>query len=212
MSQIANDRVAHFARRYGLLFLADIAAWGIGILAALVLRFDFNFSRIHWGWTLALIAVTALLQLAAGWITWLYRGRYETGGFDEVRALVFDVIAVMVVAWIFAYLLGYGAGIPRSTMIIAAPITFSLMAAARYIMRLANEQRMKPGLEAERALLYGAGYLGNQTVKRLLTDPHSPAEYRCNGIVRNMPAFVEAYGVKAGDALYLPPEQVVRIW
>ncbi|MGB7739257.1 MAG: M13-type metalloendopeptidase [Steroidobacteraceae bacterium] len=48
--------------------------------------------------------------------------------------------------------------------------------------------------------------------KRLKTDPHSPSEYRTNGILRNMPAFAEAFDVKEGDQMYLPPEQVVRIW
>jgi putative endopeptidase len=47
---------------------------------------------------------------------------------------------------------------------------------------------------------------------RLLTDPHSPAEYRVNGIVRNLPAFYSAFGVKEGDKLYLPPERRVKIW
>jgi endothelin-converting enzyme len=48
--------------------------------------------------------------------------------------------------------------------------------------------------------------------KRLKTDPHSPSEYRTNGILRNMPAFARAFDVKEGDQMYLPPEQVVRIW
>jgi predicted metalloendopeptidase len=52
----------------------------------------------------------------------------------------------------------------------------------------------------------------DEMVKRLMTDPHSPSEYRCNGIVRNMPAFQQAFAVKPGDGLYLPAEQQVRIW
>jgi predicted metalloendopeptidase len=55
-------------------------------------------------------------------------------------------------------------------------------------------------------------YRDDELRKRLLTDPHSPSEYRCNGIVRNMPQYEKAFGVKAGDALYLPPDQQVRIW
>ncbi len=47
---------------------------------------------------------------------------------------------------------------------------------------------------------------------RLLTDEHSPAKYRVNGVVRNMDAWYRAFGVKPGDALYLPPEQRVRVW
>lgn len=46
----------------------------------------------------------------------------------------------------------------------------------------------------------------------LVTDPHSPPKYRVNGIVRNFSEWYEAFGVKAGDALYLPPDQRVRIW
>jgi len=48
--------------------------------------------------------------------------------------------------------------------------------------------------------------------KRLLTDPHSPSEYRCNGVVRNMAAFQTAFDVKPGDGLYLPADQMARIW
>jgi predicted metalloendopeptidase len=55
-------------------------------------------------------------------------------------------------------------------------------------------------------------YREEELRKRLLTDPHSPSEYRCNGIVRNLPQFAEAFGVEPGDALYLPPDQIVRIW
>lgn len=169
-SRIVTRGSARSLRGFGTLFLVDAIAWAIGIVAALVLRYDFDLSGPHWGWSLVLIAATVVLQLVAGWVFWLYRGRYEVGGFDEVKALVFDVVAVMALAWLVGYLLAYGDGIPRSTMIIAAPITFTLMAAARYLIRLSAERGMKPGQNAERALLYGAGYLGNQTVKRLLTD------------------------------------------
>ena len=173
--QSAAGRIAHFTRQYGVLFIADAAAWGIGILAALVLRFDFNLMRIHWGWTLVVIGITALLQLGAGWLFSLYRNRYQVGSFDEVRVLVLDIVVVMTVAWLFAYIVGYGNGIPRSTLFIAAPITFSLMGVARYVARLYVERQMLPGSEAERTLLYGAGYLGVQTAKRLLTDAKGSA-------------------------------------
>ncbi len=47
---------------------------------------------------------------------------------------------------------------------------------------------------------------------QLLSDPHSPEEYRVNGIVRNLDAWYAAFDVKPGDKLYLPPEQRVRVW
>ncbi len=44
------------------------------------------------------------------------------------------------------------------------------------------------------------------------TDPHAPAMYRANGAVRNVPEFYEAFAVSESDALYLPPEERVKIW
>lgn len=46
----------------------------------------------------------------------------------------------------------------------------------------------------------------------LVTDPHSPPQYRVNGIVRNFDEWYAAFDVKPGDKLYLPPEKRVRIW
>jgi predicted metalloendopeptidase len=62
------------------------------------------------------------------------------------------------------------------------------------------------------AQVWARKYREDELRKRLVTDPHSPSEYRTNGIVRNMPQFQQAFGVKPGDRLYLPPEQIVRIW
>ena len=47
---------------------------------------------------------------------------------------------------------------------------------------------------------------------QLLTNEHSPAKYRVNGIVRNVDAWYKAFNVQPGDKLYLPPEQRVHIW
>jgi putative endopeptidase len=48
--------------------------------------------------------------------------------------------------------------------------------------------------------------------ERLLSDPHSPPEFRVDGVVRNVDAWYKAFDVKPGDKLYLPPEQRVHIW
>jgi len=62
------------------------------------------------------------------------------------------------------------------------------------------------------AQVWARNYRDDELRKRMLTDPHSPSEYRSNGIVRNMPQFGEAFGVKEGDKLYLPADRQVRIW
>ncbi len=51
-----------------------------------------------------------------------------------------------------------------------------------------------------------------EAIRRLATDPHSPPEFRCNGVVRNIDAFYDAFGVEEGDGLYLELSRRVRIW
>ncbi len=52
-----------------------------------------------------------------------------------------------------------------------------------------------------------------ELIERLIkTDPHSPPEFRVNGVVPNIDAFYSAFDVQAGDGMYLSPEQRVRIW
>jgi putative endopeptidase len=51
-----------------------------------------------------------------------------------------------------------------------------------------------------------------ETRRRLATDPHSPAEFRVNQVVRNLTEFYDAFGVTEKDALWLDPQHRVRIW
>lgn len=49
-------------------------------------------------------------------------------------------------------------------------------------------------------------------ITRLKADPHSPAPFRANGVVRNVDAWYQAFDIGEDAALYLPPEERVRIW
>ena len=51
-----------------------------------------------------------------------------------------------------------------------------------------------------------------QQLVYLKTDPHSPGQFRVNGTVRNQPGYYEAFGVKPGDKMYLPPKERVIMW
>tara|TARA_R110002073_G_scaffold234063_3_gene395374 strand:- start:11228 stop:13282 length:2055 start_codon:yes stop_codon:yes gene_type:complete len=74
------------------------------------------------------------------------------------------------------------------------------------------------GLTAEQRIFIGwaQAFMGKMREKtarqQIATDPHSPARFRVNGVVRNIPEFYDAFGVKPGDKLYLPPEDRVKIW
>ncbi|KAA3662597.1 MAG: peptidase M13 [Calditrichaeota bacterium] len=62
------------------------------------------------------------------------------------------------------------------------------------------------------AQVWGRQYRDEALRDRLITDPHSPSEYRTNGIVANMPEFYKVYKVNEGDGLFRPEEERVKIW
>ena len=47
---------------------------------------------------------------------------------------------------------------------------------------------------------------------QMATDPHSPAEYRVNGVMPNVAGFYKAFDLKEGDKLFLPEQDRVKIW
>jgi len=48
--------------------------------------------------------------------------------------------------------------------------------------------------------------------QQLLSNPHSPEQYRVDGIVRNFDPWYKAFNVQPGNKLYLPPEERVHVW
>jgi endothelin-converting enzyme/putative endopeptidase len=79
-----------------------------------------------------------------------------------------------------------------------APVIDGLTGNQRFFMGYAQVWRSKSREDALRA--------------QLLSDPHSPGEFRVNGIVGNVDAFYQAFDIKEGDAMYLKPEDRVKIW
>ncbi len=51
-----------------------------------------------------------------------------------------------------------------------------------------------------------------EAIRRLAVDPHSPPEFRCNGVLRNMDAFYDAFDGADAGALFLAPDSRVKIW
>jgi putative endopeptidase len=74
------------------------------------------------------------------------------------------------------------------------------------------------GLSGDQRVFLGwaqawAGKATPEEIKRLTTsDPHSYRKYRVNGVVPNIDAWYAAFGVKPGDALYIPPEKRAHVW
>jgi putative endopeptidase len=81
-----------------------------------------------------------------------------------------------------------------------------------------KEAPVMDGYTGTQRVLIGYGiswrtkYRDEELRHRINTDPHAPNMYRVNGVVRNVPEFYEAFDVSEDDALYLPPEERVKIW
>jgi predicted metalloendopeptidase len=63
---------------------------------------------------------------------------------------------------------------------------------------------------------YAQSYLGKRRegllMAQLKNNPHAPEKYRVNGAVMNLDSFYQAFDVKPGDAMYIPPEKRVSLW
>lgn len=79
-----------------------------------------------------------------------------------------------------------------------APVLGGLTGDQRFFMAWAQAWRNKYREEALR--------------QQIIRGPHSPPYYRVNGIVRNFDEWYEAFDVGPDHALYLPPEERIRIW
>jgi predicted metalloendopeptidase len=79
-----------------------------------------------------------------------------------------------------------------------APVIDGLSGDQRFYMGFAQVWRMKMREAAQ--------------IQQIKTDPHSPGQYRANGTMRNQPGFYDAFGVKPGDKMYLPPKDRVIMW
>ncbi len=73
---------------------------------------------------------------------------------------------------------------------------------------LTGEQRLYIGF----AQKWRAKLRPEAAIAQIKSDPHSPGEFRAKGTVMNQPGFYEAFGIKPGDPMYLPPEQRVLMW
>jgi putative endopeptidase len=74
------------------------------------------------------------------------------------------------------------------------------------------------GLTGDQRVFLGWAQVWRQKIRDetlrqgLVSDPHSPARYRVNGVIRNIDAWYSAFQVQAGDELYVAPANRVRIW
>lgn len=156
-----------------LFMLLDILVWVVTIPVAALLRFEFDVDSAVQPGLGGIILVTVVLQLVLGYGAGIYRGRYGYGTFDEVRSVSILAAMIAVLTTVFLLIVGTEWEVPRSLMLIASPIALILFLGVRYIYRLLRERRMGPGAEATPTIVYGAGVLGENMIRRMQMDDDS---------------------------------------
>lgn len=169
-----------------LLIGVDAVMWFVGLWAASALRletlsFSFGLSLDGTGTpvlgllVLTAIAVTVYTLLARA--VRLHQGRHLVGSFDEMAPLAGVVLATAFVITA-ANALWPAQLLPRTATVIAAPLVILAVAAARYLVRLAELRALRTRRETEpsRALIVGAGDVGRALADSMMRDPSSTWE------------------------------------
>ncbi|WP_394252162.1 polysaccharide biosynthesis protein [Arthrobacter pityocampae] len=167
-------------------YLLDAAAWIVAIVLALILRYELLVKELNVPGIAVFCAVAVVAQLVVGLSFALYRGRYSFGSFHEAKLLVVVAVLVAVILVLVSVAFFTVIEVPRSIGIIAFPFACMFLAATRYLKRMYVESKAKPGEDAQRTLIYGAGFLGNSLVGRMMQDPGSP--YFPVGLIDDDPA------------------------
>lgn len=165
--------------------MTDVIVWLVATELAALARRNFEAADVHWAGTSVLALFLAGGQLILGAAVLLYRGRYISGSFDEMRAVAVSVTAVSALATVVVFAFQPGS-IPRSVPFLAWPLALVGMGAIRYVKRVVRQANNQPKDSAERILILGAGWVGSALALRMVRDPDSP--FRPVGFLDDDPA------------------------
>jgi len=141
------------------------------MIIATFLRYEFNFSPVHWQDLGKILPIVAVVHLVLGTYEGLYVGRWSFGSFEEVAALARCVL----VTGVFVTLIDWpDRWVPITAPAIATSIAMLAMGGVRYAWRLSLERRRRPDAdEASRMVVFGAGEGANQVITGMLRSPTS---------------------------------------
>src|SRR5699024_2742834 len=144
---------------------SDAACWVLSLLLASLLRFEFEITAPSWWPTLMLAVFTAIAFICLGYALGLYRGKYDYGSFQETRTVMVTAVLITVGTSVLLLTANIQTGIPRSLIVIGAPIAALLMLGTRYVYRIVVERARHPQHEATPALVVGAGPAGEIAIR-----------------------------------------------
>lgn len=154
-------------------FVVDAFAWTAAIPLAALVRYEGSGASIPWvhiGW---LVIVAVVLQLLLGLAFRVYLGRHPWGSFEGLLDVVATTLMVSGMLWIWTLVSPGIAHVPRSLILIAAPMAMLIMAGSRYIWRYAMQQQAVKREGTIPVLLYGAGFVGDSMARTMTTDMRS---------------------------------------
>src|SRR5690625_4187761 len=191
-------------------YFLDIGCWAVAIVAAYLIYYDFSLTLTTSVLMVLLIVVAATTQLLFGWAAYLYRRRFGNGSFDEMTALsktAFATRSTMIVADLIA---GYSINHPVTMTLLIIPAALLMMFGLRFFQRMRQLARAVPDRRAARTLIIGAGEVGTNLVRQMVTTPGT--KYWPVGLIDDAPdkAPVQLYHVRVLGNLHELPELIVQ--
>jgi FlaA1/EpsC-like NDP-sugar epimerase len=159
-------------RRRWLLASADASAWFLGLAFGATLRYDLSLHIPSLGGLLVTASVAACAQVILGTADGLYRGRWRYASFEGVGALATTVL--IIVGGLLVLNLVDGHVVREGVPIMGGIAALAVMLTARYVARLIMDSLRKPGSQACRLLIFGAGHAAEEVIRTMLRDPESP--------------------------------------
>lgn len=153
----------------------DALTWAFSIVAAAVLRYDFDVDAINWpilGW---FVAVAIGLQIFFGNFLRTYRHdiRFRIGTFEDTLKILLAVTCTGGSLFVISIVFGKQFGFSRGATVIATAIAIVLALGTRLIARMYIERTRRPATDSTRALIFGGGYIGTNLIQWMMTDPVS---------------------------------------
>ncbi len=159
----------------------DCMSWFVATLLVVGSRYDFELNQTQWSTIVLYAGCAAILQISFGTMLMIYRGRHRLASFDESVGLASSALLSAGVLAIAFLLLVDPSIFPRALAILAPPVAFLFMAAARWAYRGWKTRRGSSTVDAERVLIYGAGDAGYQLACLIRSD--SDSRYKVVGFI-----------------------------
>ena len=188
----------------------DVGAWVAATLLAGFFRYEFDLEELDTSSFVALGLLIGLVHWVLGKVLFLYGARYATASFDELLSLGLVTALSGMPAIALTVIWGASWGIPRSTVLIAAPLFFISSGFVRLLRRL-RRRYGSASVFQKRVLVYGAGAMAEVLIPQLLAD--ASRKYLPVGLVDDDPEKANRWisGVKMQGTIQDLPRVVSRL-